>query len=669
MSVSALPASLAFTSKGLLTALLVLAAAPLGALSNSQVSQTPGSTPTATAAITGAVIDGTTKDPIPGAVVHLSRGREPVGPQSRQLTDGKGRFAFTNLPAGENYTLTASRFGYFDGAYGRAAESNAPGALLTLTDGQWVSDARIALWRPASVGGTVTDESGEPIVNVHVRAIAQRRVAGQSHLVAAAATMTDDRGRYRIGGLRPGRFYVSVPTIQWSVPSTMTPAAIAGMNEQLAATREVPVDTALDLAAATRLVLGNFPVPPPAMDGRRMTYPIVFHPGAAAVADATAIELKYGEDRDNVDIRLDPVPAVRVAGKVQGPPEAPANLTLRLVPGGLEELGQGSEAATTIVSADGSFMFVNVSSGSYVIDVVRGSSELVERAGSTAADLNRQTFPPRPPGQMGSGWSSDTMPSGPAGISYMTRSSAAGPNALTGRASLVVSGQDVLDVTVQLRPAAKITGSMVFEQDPQKNVPRPQFVSLRAEPANGDPRLGLPRSDSRPDSAGDEFEIPGLQPGRYLLRANVATPWLVRSVTANGKDVTHTPLVATGGQDFSEVVVRLTTAGAIVRGTATDAQGQAISGAAVLLFPAEPSGWTDFGLWPTRIKTISASNTGTFQLPAVPAGDYYAIALPREQIDAWQAPDFFKQAAPRAMRFAIGWGETKTVDLRVDGGR
>ena len=110
------------------------------------------------------------------------------------MTDGKGRYAFTNLPAGQNYSLAASKFGYFDGSYGREAASNAPAGLLALTDGQWVNNARIVLWRPAAVGGTVTDENGDPVVNVYVRVLAQRRIAGQTHLIASAS---DHDGRSR----------------------------------------------------------------------------------------------------------------------------------------------------------------------------------------------------------------------------------------------------------------------------------------------------------------------------------------------------------------------------------------------------------------------------------------------------------------------------------------
>jgi hypothetical protein len=84
-----------------------------------------------------------------------------------------------------------------------------------------------------------------------------------------------------------------------------------------------------------------------------MAYPVVFHPGTSALAQATAVELGYGDDRSSIDLVLTPVPSVRVSGVVDGPQEALAALTVRLLPVGLENLGLGAEAATALVAADG----------------------------------------------------------------------------------------------------------------------------------------------------------------------------------------------------------------------------------------------------------------------------------------------------------------------------
>src|SRR6185295_5538403 len=102
-------------------------------------------------------------------------------------------------------------------------------------------------------------------------------------------------------------------------------------------------------------------------DGLRTAYPAAFYPGATKPADAAPIELKASEDRSGIDFQLQPVRTARVSGAVQGPADAIGNLLLRLIPLGAEELGQGSEAATTVTLADGRFTFFDVPAGSYVL--------------------------------------------------------------------------------------------------------------------------------------------------------------------------------------------------------------------------------------------------------------------------------------------------------------
>src|SRR5262245_40401299 len=80
-----------------------------------------------TAAITGLVLDGLTRAPLADALVYLSV-EGGGGPQTRQLTDAKGRFAFVNLPAGTRYTLNGSKPGYLSAGYSRESQPGASSA-------------------------------------------------------------------------------------------------------------------------------------------------------------------------------------------------------------------------------------------------------------------------------------------------------------------------------------------------------------------------------------------------------------------------------------------------------------------------------------------------------------------------------------------------------------
>src|SRR5262245_58947730 len=96
--------------------------APVGGLTPRLAAPPPGS-----GAISGVVVDGVTGAPVPGAVIMLAgivgisvpTSSSPGASPTRQVTDAKGRFAFVNLPAAPNFTLTANKPGYIAGSYGQ----------------------------------------------------------------------------------------------------------------------------------------------------------------------------------------------------------------------------------------------------------------------------------------------------------------------------------------------------------------------------------------------------------------------------------------------------------------------------------------------------------------------------------------------------------------------
>ena len=98
------------TSRGRWTAFIfcVLAAAGPAAL---PLRQAPRESQQALAGvISGVVVDAATGSPLPGAVVFIAATpTRPIAGQTRQLTDDRGRFAFTGLPGDVKYTLTASK--------------------------------------------------------------------------------------------------------------------------------------------------------------------------------------------------------------------------------------------------------------------------------------------------------------------------------------------------------------------------------------------------------------------------------------------------------------------------------------------------------------------------------------------------------------------------------
>ena len=622
----------------------------------------------ATAAITGVVLDGGTGSPIEGALVYLVRDGSPVsGRAPRQLTDAQGRFAFTQLLPSDSYTLTASRAGYFASTYGRDFNTGAsPARPITLTDGQWFAGARVTMWKSSAIAGVVTDEAGEPVVNAFVRVLPLLRIAGRDHLAAGTVAITDDRGAYRLAGLMPGRYLVQVPSVQATALASSGDAAVGGVPPQLEASmrasgRQPPLPMALDHDPLGRLIIGRYAVPPPPVDGRLMVYPITFHPNVTAVEHATVIEVGAGQDRTAIDIRLTPVPTTRISGTVDGPADALRSLVLRLLPAGLEDLGIGSEAGVAAVAPDGSFVFLNVPIGSYTIDASRYVSQY---SLTTAGVFSGAPVLPASPGQPQS-WSSNGVEAAPPGTSFMVQSAQSSGATMFGQRSIVVDGPPQTGVVVTLREPGTLTGRVVVEQDPKSTAKPPESFPIVLEPANGSPRLGKARNAPRALSglAPDELSIENVLPGQYLLRSDGYREWVIKSVAWQGRDYLDLPFDAAATQHFTGVVVTMTNALPTITGVVRDDRG--VTDAAVIVFPANPNGWRNYGLSPPRIESAMAGADGRYSIRTPPAGEYFVIAVARRFVDAWLDPVFLKTAAPLAQRIQLRWGETTSQDLRV----
>src|SRR5204863_3700861 len=132
----------------------------------------------------------------------------PTTPKGRVMTDDEGGFFFADLPPGE-YFVEATKNGYAPGTYG-LRRAWGLSQLVSLGEGERLSDIKLRMWKYGVIAGTVMDEAGEPVVGVAVRALIKDVVAGRTRygnlevipeLVPSATT--DDRGMFRLSQLMP----------------------------------------------------------------------------------------------------------------------------------------------------------------------------------------------------------------------------------------------------------------------------------------------------------------------------------------------------------------------------------------------------------------------------------------------------------------------------------
>jgi hypothetical protein len=149
---------------------------------SSQVSAGPQQASTSQT-VSGQVVNSITGEPI-------ARARVQVGAQQAALTDHDGRFEFDNVSDEPAYAF-ASKPGYF-------AEDKAVPA-----QGQSIT---LRLIPEAIVFGTITDQNGQPIQDLHVQLTMLRVENGLRRWRQVQATTTNVEGQFRFAELQAGQY-------------------------------------------------------------------------------------------------------------------------------------------------------------------------------------------------------------------------------------------------------------------------------------------------------------------------------------------------------------------------------------------------------------------------------------------------------------------------------
>jgi hypothetical protein len=237
-----------------------------------------------------------------------------------------------------------------------------------------------------------------------------------------------------------------------------------------------------------------------------------------------------------------------------------------------------------------------------------------------------------------------------------------GRSGYAGASTVAVAEGVPADVTVTLTSAARLLGRVVIEQT-RSGTSAPQSVTVAADPADGSPRLWAPRNLVLPAPPDWTFTLDGFSVGEYLIGVRTAAPWILRSAISGGRDYADEAFT-TGAGALPDMVITVTDAGATIAGSVRTVSGSPTAPGGVIAFPANREYWTKFGLHPRRIKATPTGPDGRYQLPPLPAGEYYLLAVGARELRSWQEPGFFEAAASRATRVSVGWGESATMNLR-----
>jgi protocatechuate 3,4-dioxygenase beta subunit len=297
---------------------------PLGA-------QAPDSQPPPAGILGGTVTDAGNGEPLGKVTLTLSREGQGQRARPRSAKTGlEGKFLFENLEPGR-YRLRAERNRYVASEYGQRAP-NQQGTPLTLQAGQKLTGLTMQLQRAAVISGRVLDEDNEPVAGARVAAMAARYMQGEQRFFPVGADQTDDRGEYRIFGLAPGEYFVSV--------------------------------SQSNRGRAVRLG------PPSTLQEEDETYVETYFPGTTEMEQAVALKVAASQELLGVDVQLRPTRTFRVTGRVvseTGDPLEGRNVTLTLLPRETRSVNFNSMNRSSTRSPQGDFTMQGVTPGSYTL--------------------------------------------------------------------------------------------------------------------------------------------------------------------------------------------------------------------------------------------------------------------------------------------------------------
>ena len=233
---------------------------------------------TASYKVSGTIVSKTDGRPLGRARVTLQDAKDPRKFEGI-VTGDDGKFAFDNVPAGK-FSLTGAKRGYITASYDQHDQFST--AIVTGA-GVETEGLVLKLAPNAVIWGRVLDEAGEPVRHAGVTLYYNDHAGGVDQIHQRNSAQTDDLGTYELIYLTPGTYFLSVTATPWYA---VHPPSSSGPNER--------VNRLLDVA-----------------------YPVTYYADVTDSDSATPIPIKGGE-RLQVDIHLNPVPALRLTFKVPG---------------------------------------------------------------------------------------------------------------------------------------------------------------------------------------------------------------------------------------------------------------------------------------------------------------------------------------------------------------
>jgi hypothetical protein len=554
------------------------------------------------------------------AAQQAVRGNAPNGttppPPLVATTDSTGRFTISGVPAG-NVTVRAQLQGYFGPAVGGGYPAIVSTNATVASDKP--ADVHLALIPGGTISGRVFDPAGKPLSDTPVQVLRRVYNNGKPTLGIVNLKSTDDHGDYRLYRLPPGEYFLVASPQR--LPSSL--------SNVVSTNNEAPTST--------------------------------FYPGAVDISAALPVVLRGGDEITGINIPVKTATTATISGRIiisvpsdqvnttaiqrgNVPAAIPTVMLGRRESVGLDfGVGGGSSVFNP---SDGTFVFRNVPSGSYVV---------IARLPVTANN----------------GWGPQNTPE-----------RATGPIAF-GRTPVVVNGADVKDVSVVVHKGVDLSGTLIVDGRPAAANVR---ISLQAD--DGDLNLDGPTSNTLNQisifspmvETGGAFTIPLLPEGRYRVqvsfgpavnagaRGQAAAPAVssapalpattyLADVRQGGTGVYDNGLTI-GNQAGEPIEIAVNTNAGSIQGNVLGPDQKPVPSTLVVLVPPESRRQN-----PALYRTARTDAQGHFIINTVPPGPYTLFALESVLTGAWQNAEFLRSYADRGVPVSVSVAERANVDV------
>ena len=231
---------------------------------------------------------------------------------------------------------------------------------------------------------------------------------------------------------------------------------------------------------------------------------------------------------------------------------------------------------------------------------------------------------------------------------------------------VTVGGVDVSGVTLNLQPGRLFSGTLSAASPPASW----SGAMVTLLPTMGNPGIVLNglaatvATRQAPVSADGRFTVTGLVPYDYEMRVTLPTAlagWMVESIGQRGRDLRDAPLTFVDGS-LEGVAIVLTTSVTELAGRLTSESGVPATDYFLVAFPEDRTLWHPAS---PRIRVVRPAVDGAFSIRDLPAGAYRLAMLADVEDDEPKRREFLESIYDTGVRVTVEAGRRTIQELRI----